>query len=155
MLLAEGRRIAFLSRGYGGKRRDLSVQVDVDRDGPAAVGDEPLLAALAPTFVAAVASRAREWQPRLRRGAHHGRRVAEPRAREGPGVRRRGRRGASATALPSGRAVARAAELQALHVNALIVLGGDAGGFDEIRAPFRESPPSARASSLTRWPPPR
>ena len=54
MLLAERRRVAFLSRGYGGERRDLPVLVDPSRNDARSVGDEPLLlAAIAPTFVGA------------------------------------------------------------------------------------------------------
>ena len=52
MLIAERRNVAYVSRGYGGARREVSIAVDPDRHDAAAVGDEPLmLAALAPTFV--------------------------------------------------------------------------------------------------------
>lgn len=45
MLIADGRRVAFLSRGYGGSRRVEPVQVDPNVHDARAVGDEPLLLA--------------------------------------------------------------------------------------------------------------
>jgi len=52
MLIADGRRVAFLSRGYGGARRAEPVKVDPAAHDAAAVGDEPLmLANLAPCWV--------------------------------------------------------------------------------------------------------
>ena len=53
MLQAKGEKIAFLSRGYGGKKTSAKpIQVDPQRDSAADVGDEPLLLArLAPTFI--------------------------------------------------------------------------------------------------------
>ncbi len=54
MLIADGRHVAFLSRGYGGARRAEPVQVDPARHDAAAVGDEPLLLArVAPCWVGA------------------------------------------------------------------------------------------------------
>ncbi len=53
ILIAEGRRVAFLSRGYGGARRAEPLRVDPRLHDAAAVGDEPLmLAAVAPCWVA-------------------------------------------------------------------------------------------------------
>lgn len=53
MLMAEGRRPVFLSRGYGGRIKGPH-RVDPALDTAASVGDEPLLlAAVAPTFIAA------------------------------------------------------------------------------------------------------
>jgi tetraacyldisaccharide 4'-kinase len=52
-LLAHGRAVAFLTRGYGG-RATVPLRVDLARHHAEAVGDEALLlAALAPTWVAA------------------------------------------------------------------------------------------------------
>ena len=54
MLIADRRAVAFLSRGYGGERRELPILVDPSRHSVGAVGDEPLLLArVAPTFVGA------------------------------------------------------------------------------------------------------
>ncbi len=51
-LLARGRKLAFVSRGYGGKQRG-PLAVNPYKDRAADVGDEPLLLALtAPTFIA-------------------------------------------------------------------------------------------------------
>ncbi|MGO9419391.1 tetraacyldisaccharide 4'-kinase [Roseiarcus sp.] len=52
MLIADGRRVAFLSRGYGGARRAEPLKVDRAIHNAAMVGDEPLLlAAVAPCWV--------------------------------------------------------------------------------------------------------
>jgi tetraacyldisaccharide 4'-kinase len=45
MLIAEGRRVAFLSRGYGGAERAEPLLVDPNVHNAAIVGDEPLLLA--------------------------------------------------------------------------------------------------------------
>ena len=45
MLIADGRRVAFLSRGYGGAKRVEPVRVDPDVHNAEMVGDEPLLLA--------------------------------------------------------------------------------------------------------------
>jgi len=52
MLIAEGGRVAFLSRGYGGAERTEPLLVDANAHTAAMVGDEPLLLAkLAPCWV--------------------------------------------------------------------------------------------------------
>jgi tetraacyldisaccharide 4'-kinase len=52
MLIGDGRRIAFLSRGYGGPDRAEPLLVEADAHTAAMVGDEPLLLAkLAPCWV--------------------------------------------------------------------------------------------------------
>jgi tetraacyldisaccharide 4'-kinase len=54
MLAASGRRVAFLSRGYGGAERVEPLLVDADAHSVAEVGDEPLmLARVAPCWVGA------------------------------------------------------------------------------------------------------
>jgi tetraacyldisaccharide 4'-kinase len=54
MLIADGRRVAFLSRGYGGRERVEPLLVDANAHTAAMVGDEPLmLARLAPCWVGA------------------------------------------------------------------------------------------------------
>jgi len=52
MLIANGRRVAFLSRGYGGAERVEPLMVDTNAHTAAVVGDEPLLLArIAPCWV--------------------------------------------------------------------------------------------------------
>ena len=54
MLIADGRHVAFLSRGYGGVERIEPLLVEADAHTAAMVGDEPLLLAkLAPCWVGA------------------------------------------------------------------------------------------------------
>jgi tetraacyldisaccharide 4'-kinase len=54
LLLAAGERVAFLSRGYGGARREAPIRVDPQMHGALGVGDEPLLLArVAPCWVGA------------------------------------------------------------------------------------------------------
>jgi len=54
LLQNAGERVAFLSRGYGGAKRDAPTRVDPQVHGALAVGDEPLLLArVAPCWVGA------------------------------------------------------------------------------------------------------
>jgi tetraacyldisaccharide 4'-kinase len=54
ILIADGKRVAFLSRGYGGAKRVEPVRVDPDVHNAKMVGDEPLLLAqVAPCWVGA------------------------------------------------------------------------------------------------------
>src|SRR5262249_51460782 len=45
ILIGDGRRVAFLSRGYGGAERSQPLLVDANEPSVAMVGDEPLLLA--------------------------------------------------------------------------------------------------------------
>jgi tetraacyldisaccharide 4'-kinase len=54
MLIDDGKRVAFLSRGYGGAKRDEPVRVDPNVHDARTVGDEPLLLArVAPCWAGA------------------------------------------------------------------------------------------------------
>jgi tetraacyldisaccharide 4'-kinase len=54
LVIGEGRRVAFLSRGYGGAKRVEPVQVDPNAHDASIVGDEPLLLVkVAPCWVGA------------------------------------------------------------------------------------------------------
>src|SRR5262249_17239968 len=54
LLITKGEKVAFLSRGYGGKSGGAPIEVDPARHGADEVGDEPLLLArVAPCFVSA------------------------------------------------------------------------------------------------------
>ena len=69
MLIADGRRVAFLSRGYGGAERVEPLLVDVSAHTAALVGDEPLmLARFAPCWVGA--DRARSARSAIEAGAN-------------------------------------------------------------------------------------
>jgi tetraacyldisaccharide 4'-kinase len=68
MLIDDGKRVAFLSRGYGGAKRDEPVRVDSNVDDAQTVGDEPLLLArVAPCW--AGADRARGAERAIEAGA--------------------------------------------------------------------------------------
>ena len=69
MLIADGRRVAFLSRGYGGAERVEPLLVDANAHTAAIVGDEPLLLAkLAPCWVGA--DRVRSARSAIEAGAN-------------------------------------------------------------------------------------
>jgi tetraacyldisaccharide 4'-kinase len=69
MLLGDRRRVAFLSRGYGGAERAEPLLVDANAHTAAIVGDEPLLLArLAPCWVGA--DRARSGRRAIEAGAN-------------------------------------------------------------------------------------
>ena len=69
ILIGEGRRVAFLSRGYGGAERAEPLQVDPNAHNAAIVGDEPLLLArLAPCWVGP--DRARSARRAIEAGAN-------------------------------------------------------------------------------------
>lgn len=69
MLMANGRRVAFLSRGYGGAERVEPLMVDANAHTAAIVGDEPLLLArIAPCWVGA--DRVRSARSAIEAGAN-------------------------------------------------------------------------------------
>jgi len=69
MLIADGRRVAFLSRGYGGAERDEPLLVDASEHTVGNVGDEPLLLAkLAQCWVGA--DRVRSARSAVQAGAN-------------------------------------------------------------------------------------
>ena len=131
--IARGRGLkpGFLTRGYGGATKG-PLLVDPRVHGPAMVGDEALLlAAAAPTVVARDRAARRQAPDRGgRRPHHHGRRLPEPRPRQGsvassPSMPA----AASATAwcCPPGRS-ARRCRSQLRRADALIVIGDGDGG---------------------------
>ena len=137
MLIADGRRAAFLSRGYGGERRSGPVQVDPGVHTAANVGDEPLLLArIAPCWVGA--DRAHSAQLAVEAGADAlvlddglqnpslikdlAIAVVDGETRFGNGL-----------CLPAGPLRAPVAS-QARHVRALILVGGDDAAAREVEA---------------------
>ena len=69
IMIADGRRVAFLSRGYGGAERVEPLLVNPNAHSAAIVGDEPLLLAkLAPCWVGA--DRARSARSAIQAGAN-------------------------------------------------------------------------------------
>ncbi len=137
MLISDGERVAFLSRGYGGARRVEPVRVDANIHDAAAVGDEPLLLArVAPCWVgpdrvksaeAAVEAGANALvlddglqNPALAKDLAFA--VIDGEARFGNGL-----------CVPAGPLRAPVAA-QARHVRALIVIGGDEEAIASIAA---------------------
>ena len=86
MLIGDGRRVAFLSRGYGGAERAEPLLVDPDAHTAAMVGDEPLLLAKTGALLGRGGSgEKRKKRDRSRRErAHSRRRPAKSGARQGP-----------------------------------------------------------------------
>jgi tetraacyldisaccharide 4'-kinase len=137
LLIAEGRRVAFLSRGYGGEKRREPVQVDTSAHSAAIVGDEPLLLArIAPCWVGA--DRVRSAKLAVEAGAEAlvlddglqnpslvkdlAIAVVDGETRFGNGL-----------CLPAGPLRA-PVTTQARHVRALILVGGDDAAAREIEA---------------------
>jgi tetraacyldisaccharide 4'-kinase len=137
MLVADGRRIAFLTRGYGGAKRVEPVQVDPSQHNAAAVGDEPLLLArVGPCWVGA--DRARSARMAVEAGADTlllddglqnpsltkdlAIAVVDGETRFGNGL-----------CVPAGPLRAPVAT-QARSVRAFIVIGGDDAGMREVEA---------------------
>ena len=131
MLIGEGRRVAFLSRGYGGAKRADPVQVDPNLHDARAVGDEPLLLArVAPCWVGA--DRVRSAAMAVEAGAEvlvlddglQNPALAKDLAFAAVDGESRFGNGLSIPAGPLRAPVA----AQAPHVQALIVIGGDEAG---------------------------
>lgn len=143
MLLADRRRVAFLSRGYGGEKRDLPILVDPGRHDARAVGDEPLLlAGVAPTFVGA--DRVRSAHMAVHAGAEV---LILDDGLQNPALVKDlafgvvdGETGfGNGLCLPAGPLRAPLAE-QAPHVAGLIVVGGGHKAVDDARRAFPGKP---------------
>ena len=128
MLIDDGKRVAFLSRGYGGAKRVEPVRVDPNVHDARTVGDEPLLLArVAPCWVGADRVKGATMAVEAgARGPSARRRPAESGARKDlafavvDGEQRFG----NGLCVPAGPLRAPVAA-QAPHVQALIVIGGD------------------------------
>ena len=128
MLIAQGRRVAFLSRGYGGERRVDPIQVDTNGHDARTVGDEPLLLArVAPCWVGA--DRVRSAARAVEAGADV---LVLDDGLQNPALAKDlafavidgGQRFGNGLCLPAGPLRAPVAA-QAKHVQALILIGGD------------------------------
>ena len=137
MLIDDGRRVAFLSRGYGGAKRVEPVRVDPNVHDARTVGDEPLLLArIAPCWVGA--DRVRGAAMAVEAGAQV---LLLDDGLQNPALAkdlafRRGRRRATFRQWPLHPRGALRAPLaaQAPHVQALIVIGGDEAAATDISA---------------------
>ena len=136
MLLADRRKVAFLTRGYGGERRDLPILVDPARHDARAVGDEPLLlAGVAPTFVGV--DRVQSGRMAVQAGADA---LVMDDGIQNPSLRKDlafgvvdGETGfGNGLCIPAGPLRAPVAA-QAAHVAALIVVGGGEKAAEDIR----------------------
>jgi tetraacyldisaccharide 4'-kinase len=135
MLIADGRRVAFLSRGYGGVRRVEPVQVDPNVHDARAVGDEPLLLArVAPCWVGA--DRVQAARLAVEAGADA---LMLDDGLQNPGLAKDlafavvdGETGfGNGLCVPAGPLRAPVAA-QATHVRALIVVGGEEGAAEAL-----------------------
>ncbi len=143
MLIADGKRVAFLSRGYGGAKRVEPLLVDANIHDAASVGDEPLLLAkVAPCWVGA--DRVKSATAAVEAGANMlvlddglqnpalakdlAFAVIDGEARFGNGL-----------CVPAGPLRAPVAA-QARHVQALIVIGGDEAAIAAIAAEAPRKP---------------
>jgi tetraacyldisaccharide 4'-kinase len=137
LLIADGREVAFLSRGYGGAPRSEPVRVDPTVHDAAAVGDEPLLLArVAPCWVGADRALAARFavdagaealilddglqNPSLRKDLSFA--VVDGETRFGNGL-----------VVPAGPLRAPVA-VQARHVRAIVLIGGDEQARAEVAA---------------------
>ncbi len=135
ILIADGRRVAFLSRGYGGARRVASVQVDPDAHDAATIGDEPLLLARTATCWVG-ADRVRSAQMAVEAGADA---LVLDDGLQNPALAKDlsfavvdGESGfGNGLCVPAGPLRAPVAA-QASHVRALIVIGGEEAAIEAI-----------------------
>jgi tetraacyldisaccharide 4'-kinase len=148
MLIGDGRRVAFLSRGYGGPERVEPLLVDADAHTGAKVGDEPLLLArLAQCWVGL--DRVRSAQSAVEAGADT---LILDDGLQNPGLVKDlsfavvdGESGfGNGLCVPAGPLRA-PISAQLPFVQALIVLGGDDAGASRIRA-LAPGKPLIRAS---------
>ena len=143
MLIADGRRVAFLSRGYGGAKRVEPTQVDPNVDTAASVGDEPLLLArVAPCWVGS--DRVRSARLAVEAGADalvldDG--LQDPSLiKDLPFAAVDGEtRFGNGLCVPAGPLRAPVAA-QARHVRAFILIGGDAAALREVEAEAHGKP---------------
>ncbi len=143
MLIAEGRRVAFLSRGYGGASRDEPKLVDANVDSAKIVGDEPLLLArIAPCWVGA--DRVGSARAAVEAGANA---LVLDDGLQNPALRKDlafavvdGETGfGNRLCIPAGPLRAPLAA-QAPYVAALIAIGGDETGLEAISASVHGKP---------------
>ena len=148
MLIGDGRRVAFLSRGYGGPERVEPLLVEADAHTAATVGDEPLLLAkLAPCWVGL--DRVRSAQSAVEAGANV---LILDDGLQNPGLAKDlafavvdGESGfGNGLCVPAGPLRA-PVSAQLPFVQALIVLGGDDAGASRIGA-LAPGKPLIRAS---------
>jgi tetraacyldisaccharide 4'-kinase len=148
MLIGDGRRVAFLSRGYGGPERVEPLLVEADAHTAATVGDEPLLLAkLAPCWVGL--DRVRSAQSAVEAGANV---LILDDGLQNPGLAKDlafavvdGESGfGNGLCVPAGPLRA-PVSAQLPFVQALIVLGGDDAGASRIGA-LAPGKPVIRAS---------
>jgi tetraacyldisaccharide 4'-kinase len=136
-LIADGRRVAFLSRGYRGARRVEPVLVDANVHNSEIVGDEPLLLAkVAPSWVGA--DRVRSAAAAVEAGANalvldDGLQYPELAKDLAIAVVDGESPFGNGLCVPAGPLRAPVAE-QARHVHALIVVGGDEAAAQAIAA---------------------
>ncbi len=143
MLIADRRKVAFLSRGYGGEKHDQPVLVDPSLHDASNVGDEPLLLAnVAPTFVDA--DRVRSARVAVEAGADT---LLLDDGLQNPALAKDlafavidGEAGfGNGLCVPAGPLRAPVAA-QAPYVAALIVIGGGDKALDDIRRAFPGKP---------------
>ena len=153
MLIADGKRVAFLSRGYGGAKRVEPLLVDANIHDAASVGDEPLLLArVAPCWVGA--DRVKSATAAVEAGANM---LVLDDGLQNPALAKDlafavidGEAGfGNGLCVPAGPLRAPVAA-QARHVQALIVIGGDEAAIAAIAAEAPRKPLMLRESRARR-----